>query len=72
MERRMSVLDHKFGAPRWLPPSMSIKARVGWVEMNKHLIMYWRIRDISSPANLVAFYVIELDDTLPPYGCYTG
>jgi hypothetical protein len=32
--------------------------------MNKHLIMYWRVQDIWSPTNLVALYVIELDDTL--------
>jgi hypothetical protein len=32
--------------------------------MKKHLIMYWRIRDIWSPTNLVASCVAKLDDTL--------
>jgi hypothetical protein len=28
--------------------------------------MYWRIRDLTGPINLVASTVVELDDT-PPY-----
>jgi hypothetical protein len=35
--------------------------------MNKHLIMYWRIRDLWIPAYLVASYVTKLDDTLPRF-----
>jgi hypothetical protein len=33
--------------------------------MNKHLIMYWHIRDLWGPASLVALCVVKLDDTLP-------
>jgi hypothetical protein len=29
--------DLKFRAPRWLPSPMSVKVRIGWVRMNKHL-----------------------------------
>jgi hypothetical protein len=29
--------DLKFGALRWWPPPVSVKAHVGWVQMNKHL-----------------------------------
>jgi hypothetical protein len=36
------------------------------------LIMYWCIRDLWGPTNLVASCVVELDDILPPYGCYSG
>jgi hypothetical protein len=44
---------------------MSIKTRVGWALMNKHLIMYYRIQDLWGPANLVTSSVAELDDNLP-------
>jgi hypothetical protein len=56
------------GSPclRWLRPHVS------WALMNKHLIMYWCIQDLWGPANLVASCVTELDDTIPPYRCYTG
>jgi hypothetical protein len=50
---------------------MVTKASVGWVQMNKHLNVVMHIGHIKSP-NLVASCVTELDDTLPPYGCYTG
>jgi hypothetical protein len=50
---------------------VSVKARVGWVRMNKHLNVLTHMRHMESP-NLVASCVTELDDTLPPYGCYTG
>jgi hypothetical protein len=46
---------------------VSIKTRVGCVQMNNHLIMHWRIRDIWSPTNLVASCVTKLDDTLPRF-----
>jgi hypothetical protein len=49
---------------------VSIKARIGWVRMNKHLNILMHMGHIDSP-NLVALCVTELDDTLPPYGCYT-
>jgi hypothetical protein len=39
---------------------MSIKAPVGWALMNKHLIMYWRIRDLWGPTNIVASCVTEM------------
>jgi hypothetical protein len=65
MGRTVCGLDRKFGAPRWWPPPVSIKACIGFVRMDKHLIMYWRIRDIWSPANLVASSIAESDDTLP-------
>jgi hypothetical protein len=35
--------------------------------MNMHLIMYWRIRDIWSPANLAASCVAKWDDILPRF-----
>jgi hypothetical protein len=40
-------------------------AHAGWAQMNKYFIMYWRIRDLWGPANLVASLVAELDDTQP-------
>jgi hypothetical protein len=49
---------------------VSIKARVGWVRMNKHLNLLTHTGHMKSPI-LVASCVIELDDTLSPYGCYT-
>jgi hypothetical protein len=50
---------------------MSVKAHVGLVRMNKHSNVLTHLGHMESP-NLVASYVAELDDTLPPYGCYTG
>jgi hypothetical protein len=50
---------------------VSVKARIDWVRMNKHLNILTHTGHMESP-NLVASYVAELDDTLPPYGCYTG
>jgi hypothetical protein len=50
---------------------MSVKACNGWVRTNKHLNVLTPMGHMESP-NLVASCVIELDDTLPPYGCYTG
>jgi hypothetical protein len=47
-------------------PPISIKARVGWVRMNKHLIMYWCIRDLWGPTDLVASCVTETE-AIPPY-----
>jgi hypothetical protein len=67
-----SNLDHKFRAPRWYPPPGLIKTHVGWVRMNKHLIMYWRIWDLWGPTNLVALTVAELDDTPPYLRMYNG
>jgi hypothetical protein len=37
---------------------VSIEARIGWVRMNKHLMMYWCTRGIWSPQTY--------------YECYTG
>jgi hypothetical protein len=48
-----------------------VKASVGWVRMNKHLNVLTHTGHMKSP-NLVALCVAELDDTLPPYECYTG
>jgi hypothetical protein len=48
-----------------------IKAHVSWVRMNKHLNVLVYTEYMESP-NLVASCVAELDDTLPPYGCYMG
>jgi hypothetical protein len=45
---------------------VSIKARVGWVRMNKLRVVYWRIWYSWGPANWVALCVTELDDTLSP------
>jgi hypothetical protein len=42
-----------------------IKARIGWVRMNKLLIMYWRIQDLWGPANLVTLCVAETEAILP-------
>jgi hypothetical protein len=50
---------------------MPIRARIGWVWMNKHLNVPMHTGHMESP-NLVALCVTELDNTLPPYGCYTG
>jgi hypothetical protein len=63
--------DLKFEAPRWQPPPVSIKARVSWVRMYKHLNVLMHTRHMESP-NLEASCVDELDNTLPPYGCYMG
>jgi hypothetical protein len=50
---------------------VSGKAHVDSVPMNKHLNVLVHTGHMESP-NLVASCVAELDDTLPPYGCYTG
>jgi hypothetical protein len=50
---------------------VSVKAHVGWVQMNKQLNVLTHTGHMDSP-NLVALCVTKLDDTLPPYGCYTG
>jgi hypothetical protein len=50
---------------------VSIKAHVSWVRMNKHLNVLTHTRHMESP-NLEASCVDELDNTLPPYGCYMG
>jgi hypothetical protein len=52
-------------------PAMSVKAHVGWVRRNKHLNALMHTGHMESP-NLVASCVAELDNTLPPSGCYTG
>jgi hypothetical protein len=44
---------------------VSIKARVGWVQMNKLLIMYWRIWDLWGSTNLVALCVAGMEAILP-------
>jgi hypothetical protein len=49
---------------------VSVKARIGWVRMNKHLNVLTHTGHMKSP-NLVVLCVDELDNTLPPYGCYT-
>jgi hypothetical protein len=49
--------------------SVSVEDHVGWALLQQVLIMYWRIRDLWGPTNLVALAVIELDDT-PLY--FTG
>jgi hypothetical protein len=49
---------------------MSVKACVGWVQMNKHLNVLTHTGYMES-LNLVASCVAELDDILRPYGCYT-
>jgi hypothetical protein len=46
---------------------MWIKDRVGSAPLQQALIMYWHIRDIWNPTNLVALTVVELDDTLPNF-----
>jgi hypothetical protein len=48
--------DLKFGAPRWLPPPVSIKDHVSWVRMNKHLNVLTHTGHMQSP-NLVALCV---------------
>jgi hypothetical protein len=50
---------------------MSIKVHVGWVQTNKQLNVLTHTGHMES-TNLVASCVIELDNALPPYGCYTG
>jgi hypothetical protein len=42
---------------------VSIKDHVDWALLQQTLIMYWRIRDLWGPTNLVASMVTELDDT---------
>jgi hypothetical protein len=42
---------------------VSVKARAGWVRMNKHLNVLTHMGHMESP-NLVASCVNELDDTL--------
>jgi hypothetical protein len=39
---------------RWQPPPVSIKDRIGWDLFQQALIMYWCIRDLWDPTNLVA------------------
>jgi hypothetical protein len=48
-------------------PPVSIKDHVGWALLQQALIMYWRIRELWGPANLVASTVAELDDALPRF-----
>jgi hypothetical protein len=71
MGRRMSDLlsiqSSKVVAPTYVDQSL---CRLGPNE--QALIMYCRIQNLWDSANLVASCVVELDDTLPPYGCYTG
>jgi hypothetical protein len=62
-----SGLDHKLRTIWWLPPPVSIKAHISWALMSKHLIIYWRIRDLWGLANLVVSCVTELDNTLPRF-----
>jgi hypothetical protein len=50
---------------------MSVKDHVGWVRMNKQLNVLMHMEYMESP-NLVVSCVAELDNTLTPYGCYTG
>jgi hypothetical protein len=45
---------------------VSVKARVSWVRMNKHLTVMTHTRHMESP-NLVVSCVDELDDTLPRF-----
>jgi hypothetical protein len=44
---------------------VSIKDHIGWVQMNKLLIMYYRIWDFWGPANLVVLCVAETETILP-------
>jgi hypothetical protein len=46
---------------------VSINHNVSWSLLQQALIMYWRIQDLSGPANLVASMVAKLDDTLPRF-----
>jgi hypothetical protein len=46
---------------------MSVKDRIGWALLQQALIMYWRIRDLWGPTNLVASTVAESDDNLPRF-----
>jgi hypothetical protein len=62
--------DLKFRASRWCPSPVSTKAHIGWVRMNEHLNILTHTGHMKSP-NLVVSYVTEMDDTLPPYECYT-
>jgi hypothetical protein len=48
-----------------------VKAHIGWVQTNKHLNVLTHTGNIKS-TNIVASCVAELDDALPPYGCYMG
>jgi hypothetical protein len=50
---------------------MSVKAHVCWALLNKYLDVLTHTGHMES-SNLVASCVVELDDTLPHYGCYTG
>jgi hypothetical protein len=43
---------------------VSVKGRISWVQMNKHLNVLIHTRHMESP-NLIALCVDELDDTLP-------
>jgi hypothetical protein len=58
-----------FGAPMAVAPACVDYGprRLGHEE--QALIMYWRIRDLWGPANLVASCVTEFDDTLPYLHC---
>jgi hypothetical protein len=46
---------------------VSIKDHIGWAPLQQALILYWRIRDIWCPTNLLALMVAELDDNLPHF-----
>jgi hypothetical protein len=48
---------------------VSIKDRISCALLQQALIMYWRIRNLLGPINLVVSTIAELDDT-PPY--FTG
>jgi hypothetical protein len=56
--------DLIFGASRWSPPSVSIKARVDWVRMNKHLNVLMHTGYMESP-NWVASCATKIEAILP-------
>jgi hypothetical protein len=58
--------DFNFGALKVVAPPCVNWELIVWPRWTR-LIMYWRIRDLWGPANLVASTVAELDDTLPRF-----
>jgi hypothetical protein len=55
-----------FRAPKVVAPACVDWVSIVWPRWTR-LIMYWHIRDLWGPTNLVASTVTELDDTLPRF-----
>jgi hypothetical protein len=72
MGRRESGLDRKFEAPACSPRLSRLRPTLVGSEETSFEMCIGAYGISWGPANLLASCDIELDDTLPPYGCHTG